>query len=198
MKNIFYRITAFLLSFALILFFLYFLFYPIYQADSIIFKFAITPFDIARVYPKIWLFIKQSYFVFLFIAYFIIFNFLYNNFQKYFNFKNETIKPNNDHKKTDEIRLLIGKNSKNENVYINEYGLYQNMLITGTIGTGKTSSAMYPFTKQLISYKSNNLDEKLAMLILDVKGNYYKEVLKYANEQNRLNDIILIELGRKL
>ena len=33
------------------------------------------------------------------------------------------------------------------------------------------------------------------MLILDVKGNYYKEVLKYANNYNRLEDIILIELG---
>ena len=63
---------------------------------------------------------------------------------------------------------------------------------------GKTSSAMYPFTRQLISYKANNPNEKLAMLILDVKGNYYKEVLKYANESNRLEDIILIELGRIL
>lgn len=63
---------------------------------------------------------------------------------------------------------------------------------------GKTSSAMYPFTKQLISYKSDNLEEKLAMLILDVKGNYYKEVLKYANINNRLKDVILIELDRIL
>ena len=59
---------------------------------------------------------------------------------------------------------------------------------------GKTSSAMYPFTKQLISYKANDSNNKLAMLILDVKGNYYKEVLKYADEVNRLEDIILIEL----
>ena len=54
---------------------------------------------------------------------------------------------------------------------------------------------MYPFTRQLISYKSNSCNEKLAMLILDVKGNYYKEVLQYANNYNRLEDIILIELG---
>lgn len=57
---------------------------------------------------------------------------------------------------------------------------------------------MYPFTRQLISYKANDSNEKLAMLILDVKGNYYKEVLKYAEENNRLEDIILIELGRIL
>lgn len=57
---------------------------------------------------------------------------------------------------------------------------------------------MYPFTRQLIAYKSDSFSEKLAMLLLDVKGNYYKEVLKYANEVNRLKDIILIELNRTL
>lgn len=196
MKNLLYRIIVFLLSYLIICFFLYYLFYPIYQAKSIIFPFAITPFDIAKVYPKIWLFIKNSYFIFFFLAYLIVFNFLYNNMQKYFYISNHkkqistTIAKNNN-----EINLLIGKNQTNEDVFINEYGLYQNMLITGTIGTGKTSSAMYPFTKQLISYKPYSFDEKLAMLILDVKGNYYEEVLKYAKEQNRLDDIILIELG---
>ena len=62
-------------------------------------------------------------------------------------------------------------------MYIPEYGLYQNILITGTIGTGKTSSAMYPFTKQLIEYNASDYQNKLALLILDVKGNYYKQVL---------------------
>ena len=47
--------------------------------------------------------------------------------------------------------LIIGKDIlTNETISIPEKGLYQNMLITGTIGTGKTSSAMYPFTKQLL------------------------------------------------
>lgn len=73
-------------------------------------------------------------------------------------------------------------------------GLYQNIIITGTIGSGKTSSAMYPFTKQLVSYSCNNFEEKLALLVLDVKGNYYKEVLKYASLYNRSEDIILIDL----
>ena len=56
---------------------------------------------------------------------------------------------------------------------------------------------MYPFTKQLLQYECNNPKEKLAMLILDVKGNYYKEVLKYAKESNRSKDIILIDLHSK-
>ena len=65
-------------------------------------------------------------------------------------------------------------------------------MITGTIGSGKTSSAMYPFTKQLFEYNSSNQDDKIAMLILDVKGNYYKQVQKYANDYNLTNDLIVI------
>lgn len=33
------------------------------------------------------------------------------------------------------------------------------------------------------------------MLILDVKGNYYKKVLEFASDFNRLDDIIVIELN---
>ena len=78
-----------------------------------------------------------------------------------------------------------------------EASLYQNILITGTIGSGKTSSAMYPFSRQLIKYKYNDTSQKLGMLILDVKGNYYKQVQKYAAHYKRKEDLIVIELRRK-
>ena len=91
---------------------------------------------------------------------------------------------------------LFGETEKDkELIYLPEKSLYQNILITGTIGTGKTSSAMYPFTKQLISYSHQNQEQKLGMLILDVKGNYYQKVLEFAKEFHRLQDIIVIELG---
>ena len=54
---------------------------------------------------------------------------------------------------------------------------------------------MYPFTNQLLEYNSNNLNSKIGMLILDVKGNYYKHVKKYAIRYNLLNDIIVLELN---
>lgn len=56
---------------------------------------------------------------------------------------------------------------------------------------------MYPFTKQLINYSHKNPQKKLGMLILDVKGNYYKKVLEFAKEFNRLDDVIVIELNGK-
>ena len=70
------------------------------------------------------------------------------------------------------------------------------IFITGTIGSGKTSSAMYPFTKQLIEYKADSKFEKLSMLILDVKGNYYRQVLNYASASGRSDDVIVLSLTR--
>lgn len=126
-------------------------------------------------------------------------NLLYNlfNFKKFKRTKKNNSKPSltNLNKKED-LSLLIGENANTrELIYLPEKSLYQNILITGTIGTGKTSSAMYPFTKQLIKYKNCNKEKKLGMLILDVKGNYYKKVLEFASDFNRLNDIIVIELN---
>ena len=56
---------------------------------------------------------------------------------------------------------------------------------------------MYPFTKQLIFYECENLDKKLGMLILDVKGNYYEKVIEFAEACRRKEDVIVLELGGK-
>jgi hypothetical protein len=77
---------------------------------------------------------------------------------------------------------------------LKKIGLYQNIFITGTIGSGKTSSAMYPFTLQLMEYKAFNTNEKLAMLILDVKGNYSEKVHEFAVKTGRENDVICVDI----
>jgi len=90
------------------------------------------------------------------------------------------------------LHLRVGKNfSCGTPVYLSEKSLYQNILITGTIGSGKTSSAMYPFIKQLIDYD----DPPIGMLVLDVKGNFFQQVKSYAKDKNRLDDLSIIELG---
>ncbi|MCF0125850.1 MAG: type IV secretion system DNA-binding domain-containing protein, partial [Clostridia bacterium] len=92
--------------------------------------------------------------------------------------------------------LLIGLDAiTNDKIFVPESGLYQNFLITGTIGSGKTSSAMYPFTKQLIEFNSNNLNSKISLLILDVKGNYFKQVKNYTDNFNLSDDLIVISLN---
>ena len=49
---------------------------------------------------------------------------------------------------------------------------------------------MYPFTEQLIKYNSLNQNNKLGILILDVKGNYFKQVKEFATKYNLEKDIL--------
>ena len=107
-------------------------------------------------------------------------------------------KNNNLERDSNSLQLVVGLNKEsNKTLAIPEYGLFQNILITGTIGSGKTSSAMYPFTKQLLEYKYNDASSKIGMLILDVKGNYFSQVYNYAQNIGRLNDLIEIKIKGK-
>ena len=49
-----------------------------------------------------------------------------------------------------------------------------------------------------MEFNKINPNEKIGMLILDVKGNYYEQVKKYAKKYNLLNDLKVIELGGKI
>ena len=110
------------------------------------------------------------------------------------NTPNKKEKKNQPSFKTDELQLLIGEDFNHQKIYLPESGLYQNFLITGTIGSGKTSSAMYPFTKQLLEYNYFHPQKKIGMLILDVKGNFYQQVQNYAKQYQLEKDLIVIEL----
>ena len=199
MKFIFFILRLiFVVFFGYILYFFILKYFdPIFSSNNLIFPYAIYPFDICTKIPTAWFYIK------IFFKITLVFNliFLLNSlFTILFSLKipkkikNKKITPK---LKPSEINLLIGKTLNNNPIYIKEKGLYQNILITGTIGSGKTSSAMYPFCKQLIEYSSNNIFKKIGMLILDVKGNFYKQVLEYANLANRSDDVIVIELNGK-
>ena len=179
----------FLVFFSIVFFFLL---YPVFISNSIIFPYAFTPFNISQEYPDIWLTMKKMYLIFFILSNLIVSNLIYNHFIKRIIQKNKNISKTNSLPL--EFSLSIGYDSDNNLIQIPFKSLYQNILITGTIGTGKTSSAMYPFTKQLIHYKNNSPNDKIGLLILDVKGNYYKEVLNFAKTSNRLDDIIEISL----
>lgn len=185
--KIFYRII-FCMFFSLFITTIFmFIFYPIYTSKSIIIDLEFIKFDICTKLSLIWNYIGYIYLISCILTYFLIGNSLFSSFSKKINLN----KPQNNIPIN--LYLYIGKNAIGDKIYVEENGLYQNFLITGTIGSGKTSSAMYPFTKQLISYDK----EHLGMLILDVKGNYYKQVKKYCDTFSRKNDLIIIELGGK-
>ena len=187
-RLIFVAFFTYLLYFIIIKFF-----NPVFEATSLIFPYAVHPFDICSRIPSVWFYIK---FIFKFT---LIFNLvlLINSFSCFLIPKNSKYKKNKLIKrKPKNLCLFVGNNFKdNSQIYINEKGLYQNILVTGTIGSGKTSSAMYPFCKQLINFSNNNIFQKIGMLILDVKGNFYKQVLEYARLAGREEDVIVIEIN---
>ena len=168
-------------------------------------------FDICIEQPVLWHYIKIAFIISYVGSSIFIFNSIYSIFLSIYNkiapkkdkFKINKNKTTHRHsflpslieKKSFNLNLLIGLDENGQKIALNEKSLYQNILITGTIGTGKTSSAMYPFTKQLISYNSDDITSKIGMLILDVKGNYYKKVKEFAERENRSSDLIVLELG---
>ena len=188
MKVISKKIIFSILSTSICFFIYLYFFNPIYYSDYIIISFAIHPFNICNNQPYLWNFIKNSSIIFYLFSHFIIF-FIFSKRLFHEKVRNNKIKNSKNN-----LSLLIGKDLNNNIISIPEKSLYQNILITGTIGTGKTTSAMYPFTNQLIEYKSNNTKEKLGMLILDVKGNYHLQVKKYVQKYKRENDLIVLDL----
>ena len=187
----------------------YKIFYPIYTATEVIIPYGIHPFDICSKNPELWKIIKITYIFTSSLSLFLIGHFIYtriilnifnkikffkSNFQKTFNKPRENYKINSKNSQKS-LNLKVGKDENNNVIFIPESGLYQNFLITGTIGSGKTSSAMYPFSRQLLEFNFNNQDKKIGMLILDVKGNYYKQISQYVKKYNLEQDLIVLELG---
>lgn len=143
--------------------------------------------------PILWENVKLLFLIFSFLANLIIFNALIEQLLLLFRHSSTHISKSSS---LDSINLIIGqKSNSSETVFIPEKGLFQNILITGAIGSGKTSSAMYPITEQLLSYKSDSKKDKLGMLILDVKGNYYQQVLEFAKKYKREDDLVPIQIA---
>jgi len=183
-------LTGFLLSF----FIMFYIFKPIFFAESLIFPYSVHPFDLCNKIPVVWKYIKLIYILCFSFSTITIFNSISSivfknkvNYKKKYNRKAKKLNKN--------LSLFIGNSFENQNpIILSEKALYQNILVTGTIGTGKTSSAMYPFCNQLINYKCDNTKEKLGLLILDVKGNFYKQVINFCTQNGRLDDLIVISL----
>ncbi len=112
------------------------IFKPILTAKDVIFPYSIHPFNISKDYPKIWLYIKIIYCSNLFIVNFLFINSIASFFRINRNQKIINIKKTKNIECIDCIKLLVGTNSENkEKIFISEKGLYQNILVTGTIGS---------------------------------------------------------------
>lgn len=184
----------FIISLSSLLFvFTFYILKPIFYSESIIIPYSLKPFDICLKYPELWNNIKKTHIITSIISYIIISNYIFKIFFSKFNIDKKLFNKKINSPHIEDLALFIGTDSNNNKIFIPERSLYQNIFITGTIGTGKTSSAMYPFTEQLIKNKN-----KIGILILDVKGNYYNQVLKYCKKYGREKDIIEISINNNL
>ena len=105
------------MSCILLLCFLTFLFLPILTANSLIFPYALTPFDICKIYPETWYFLKMLYFICFIFSYLIIYIYIVINISKYKKaqktFETTTLD-------TSKVHLKIGKTENNTTCYIDE------------------------------------------------------------------------------
>src|SRR3954449_13598140 len=77
---------------------------------------------------------------------------------------------------------------------IPQRGLYTGVMIVGAVGTGKTSACMYPYTEQLLRWRANDPDRKIGGLVLEVKGDFCKQVRGILTQAGREHDYIEIGL----
>ena len=78
-----------------------------------------------------------------------------------------------------------------------ERGLYTGVAIVGAIGSGKTSACIHPYVEQLLGYKANRPDERLGGLVLEVKGDFCRQVRGILERVGRGGDYVEISLASR-
>jgi hypothetical protein len=77
---------------------------------------------------------------------------------------------------------------------IPQRGLYTGVLILGAVGTGKTSACMYPYVDQLLRWRADEPALKAGGLVLEVKGDFCRQVRGMLRRANREADYLEIGL----
>lgn len=77
---------------------------------------------------------------------------------------------------------------------IPERGLYTGILVVGAIGSGKTSACLYPYVEQLLASRAGDSARKAAGLVLEVKGDFCRQVRDILTRHGRSDDYVEISL----
>jgi hypothetical protein len=91
-------------------------------------------------------------------------------------------------------RTSPGRASAPRWLTIPERGLYTGTLIVGAIGSGKTSACMYPYVDQLLAYRASDPARKTAGLVLEVKGDFCRQVRDILERHGRADDYVEVSL----
>lgn len=79
---------------------------------------------------------------------------------------------------------------------IPQRGLYTGVLVVGATGTGKTTAAMYPFVRQLLSWRPDDPARRMGGLVMEVKGDFCRDVRVMLKEVGRETDYVELGLDR--
>jgi hypothetical protein len=91
-------------------------------------------------------------------------------------------------------RTVAGRATQPTWLTIPERGLYTGTLIVGAIGSGKTSACMYPYVEQLLAYRPDDRERKVAGLVLEVKGDFCRQVRNILARHGRADDYVEVSL----
>jgi hypothetical protein len=77
---------------------------------------------------------------------------------------------------------------------IPERGLHTGIAAIGATGSGKTQALILPVMRQLFGYKASNPEEKLSGIVLEVKGDLCRQLVRILKEYGREEDYIEVSL----
>lgn len=144
-NTVFRRVLFTCLFLVVSLYILFMIFYPLYTSSNITINLPSGPFNICPKHSDLWEKLKILYLIF-----FVVSNFIYSNliYPLLFN-KNNTKIPKSQKTQMQDLHLNIMNNSTSTPLIIPKEGLYQNILITGTIRYRKNKFCYVPIYKAI-------------------------------------------------
>src|SRR5215470_5843194 len=111
--------------------------------------------------------------------------------------------PYPDPRKREELFLVVGEVHKPRKagpssnpswLVVPERGLFTGIAVFGAVGSGKTSSCLYPFAEQILSYRAGEKNTRIGGLVLEVKGDFCHRVREILKRCGRGEDYVEISL----
>lgn len=145
LNTIFKRLIFTLVFLIVSLFLFYIIFNPLFTSTNLIINLPSGSFNICAKYPDLWNKLKLLYLLF-----FVLSNLIYSNMIYPLFFSKNEIKVSEVQKlQMQDLHLNITNNSVKTPIIIPKEGLYQNILITGTIRYWKNQFCNVPLYKAI-------------------------------------------------
>lgn len=139
--------------------------------------------DLVSFLGPYFFYVRNMYYIIYLVT---IFNIVY--YVVHFYFKKQ-LENSNTNRISNESTVFLAKEESGKDIILTEKGMFQNIAITGSIGSGKTSSAISWILAGL-------LQKKIGGLVIDMKGSYLETVEKMASYYHR--KVIAITLENKI